>query len=259
MIKSIEEAARRAGYVVAIAVLDPGDLAGTGHAVDVLLGQPIVGVIVLDFHRYDPQALRTKLGGLEIATVTGGDDADVEFRHVVVDDRRGALEVTEYLLALGHETVHHVGVPGSNGRPHPREVGWHEALVAAGAPVPDVMVTDRSVESGRAAGAVLARDPSVTAIFCWNDELAFGVMRSLHENGRNVPGDVSVAGMDDDPLAAVYVPSLTTCRLDWEWAGATALGVLLNPDRSKASPGTPSPRVIERDSTAPPPQRAVGD
>ncbi len=45
-------------------------------------------------------------------------------------------------------------------------------------------------------------------------------MRSLHEAGRRVPDDVSVAGIDDVPHAEAWVPSLTTYRLDFEWAGA---------------------------------------
>lgn len=250
MIRSIEEEARRAGYVVAIAVMDPRDLSETASALEVLLGQPIVGVVVLDFHRYDQAALLERLAGVSITTVTSDDDAG--FRHVVIDDRGAARELTEYLLSLGHQTVHHISVPGTNGHLHPREVGWREALEAAGAAVPDPIQTDWSIESGRAAGTVLAQDPSVTAVLCANDELAFGVMRSLRDAGRSIPDDVSVAGMDDQPLADAWVPALTTYRLDFDWAGVAALRLLLQPKRSQVAPDPTAFHVIARGTTAAP-------
>lgn len=241
---------RRSGYVVAIAVMDPLDLSETGSALEVLLSQPIVGVVVLDFHRYDQAALLERLAGVSITTVTSDDDGG--FRHVVIDDRRAARELAEYLLSLGHQTVHHVSVPGTNGHLHPREVGWREALEAAGAAVPDPIQTDWSIESGRAAGAVLAQNPSVTAVVCANDELAFGVMRSLRDAGRSIPDDVSVAGMDDQPLADAWVPALTTYRLDFDWAGVAALRLLLEPKRSRVAPDPTALHVIARGTTAAP-------
>ena len=250
MIRSIEEQARRAGYVVAVAVMDPSELDETGSALEVLLGQPIVGVVVLDFHRYNQESLLERLAGVSITTVTSDDEAG--FRHVVIDDRRAARELTEYLLSLGHRTVHHVSVPGNNGRLHPREVGWREALRAAGAPVPDPIQTDWSIESGRQAGAALARDRSVTAVLCANDELAFGVMRSLRDAGLSIPEDVSVAGMDDQPLADAWVPGLTSYRLDFDWAGAAALRLLLQPKRSRVAPDSTSFRLVPRGTTAAP-------
>lgn len=47
-------------------------------------------------------------------------------------------------------------------------------------------------------------------MFCGNDEMAAGLCRALHEAGRSVPGDVSVVGFDDIPLAEYFTPSLTT-------------------------------------------------
>lgn len=250
MIRSIEDESRRAGYVVAIAVVDPSDLGETSSALEVLLSQPIVGMIVLDFHRYNQEALLDRLAGVSITSVTSDDEAG--FRHVVIDDRRAARELTEYLLSLGHQTVHHVSVPGTNGQLHPREVGWREALVAANAPVPDAIQTDWSIGSGRTAGAVLAQDPAVTAVLCANDELAFGVMRSLQDAGRSIPGDVSVAGMDDQPLADTWVPALTTYRLDFDWAGAAALRLLLQPRHSQVAPDPAAFRLVTRGTTAAP-------
>jgi DNA-binding LacI/PurR family transcriptional regulator len=252
MLMSIEDRARRAGYVVAIAVLEPGDTERTSTALDVLLAQPIVGVIVLDYNSYDEDRLRGRLGPIPIATVMHGSDFEMEVPHVFLDDRQAAREVTRHLLSLGHTTVHHVAVPGPHGRPHARELGWREALAEVGAPAPPPHYADWSIASGQVAGAALAQDPSVTAIFCSNDELAFAVMRSLHVAGRRVPGEVSVAGIDDIPLAEAWVPSLTSYRLDFDWAGAAAFELLTDPVDGAKAAGSPATRLVIRESSAPP-------
>lgn len=253
MLLNIEERARRAGYLVAIAVLDPADVNGATAAIDVLLGQPIVGVIVLDYNSYDAPRLKASLGAVPIATVRhGDDDGRFDVAYVRSDDRKAAADVTQHLLDLGHHTVHHVAAPGTHGNTHIREQAWRETLLAAGAAVPDPIRTDWSISSARAAGAILAQDPDVTAIFCANDELAFAVMRSLHEAGRRVPEGVSVAAIDDEPLAEIWVPSLTSYHLDFEWAGAAAVELLLDPHGVTGSGTGGDFRLIARESTAPP-------
>ncbi|WP_422933298.1 LacI family DNA-binding transcriptional regulator [Sinomonas sp. P47F7] len=253
MVLNIEERARQSGFVVAIAVLDPTDTASTDSALDVLLAQPIAGVIVLDYNLYDSKKLHARLGAVPVATVTNGGDIGIDVPHVLVDDRAAAREVTRHLLGLGHATVHHVAVPGARGEPHARELGWREALREAGAPEPPTVMSDWSIESGRKAGLRLAADPSVTAVFCSNDELAFPVMRALHEAGRRVPDDVSVAGIDDEPLAGSYIPSLTTYRLDFDWAGLAAFELLAHPNRADLRVGIARHGLVLRESTAPPP------
>lgn len=171
MLLSIEARAKLHGYLVAITVVDPEEFDAAGGALDVLLGQPIVGVIVLDYHTYDPAKLQRRLGTIPIATVIHGGESSVDVAHVLVDDYEAARETTRHLLSLGHKTVHHIAVPGQQAGhgSHARERGWREALEAAGATVPAVHRTDWSIASGLAAGAALAADPSVTAVFCSND------------------------------------------------------------------------------------------
>lgn len=252
MLTEIEDRARASGYVVAIAILDPADIEGVSAAVDVLLSQPILGVVVLDYNSYNTIQLHSKLGAIPIATVTNGADTDADIAHVLVDDRAAAGAVVDHLLDLGHRTVHYVSVPYYGGRSHPRELGWREALTARGVVPPKPAMSDWTVESALRAGAELAADADVSAIFCPNDEIAFAVMRSLHDAGRRVPQDVSVAGLDDHPLAASWVPSLTTYRLDWGWAGRAALELLINPDGESNPTDRPTSMLLDRESTSSP-------
>jgi len=79
-------------------------------------------------------------------------------------------------------------------------------LQEAGAEVVPVVSGDWTARSGYEAGRVLARIPEATAIFAANDQMALGVLRALHEQGRRVPEDVSVVGFDDIPEAAYFSP-----------------------------------------------------
>src|ERR1017187_43407 len=118
---------------------------------------------------------------------------------VCVDQYAGAVSATRHLLDLGHETVWHITGPADFLESQQRLQGWRETLQAAGAPVPQHVVGDWSPRSGYDLGARLSRDPAVTALFVANDQMALGVLRAMHEAGREIPRDISVVGFEDVP------------------------------------------------------------
>ncbi len=92
-------------------------------------------------------------------------------------------------------------------------------------------------------------------MFVSSDEMAFGLIRALHEAGRSVPDDVSVVSVDDIALAAYASPALTTVRQPFEAMGrAAALRVIAQIEGHDAVGDMPStdPQLIVRSSTAPP-------
>ena len=97
-------------------------------------------------------------------------------------------------------------------------------------------------------------EPGVTAVFVANDQMALGLLRVLHETGRDVPRDVSVVGFDDVPEAAYFTPPLTTVRQDFMEMGRRSLHLLLteidNGTRSTTRETVPS-ELIVRASTGP--------
>ncbi|WP_152771436.1 LacI family DNA-binding transcriptional regulator [Streptomyces spongiae] len=177
---------------------------------------------------------------------------------VWTDDREAAYEATRHLLSLGHETVHYVAIPSSTRRTSARTTGWRQALKEAGAPEPRPVQGSWGPAGGHAAGRRLAEDPAVTAILCGNDDLALGVLRALHEAGRSVPGEVSVAGFDDAPHSAYLTPSLTTVRLDFTGLGRAAFALLhgVLEESAQIAPHPVSvPELVVRESAGPPPAR----
>jgi len=178
---------------------------------------------------------------------------DVGVPQAVLDEARAAEELTAFLLGLGHRTVHHVRVPPSR-REDGRTTGWRRALRKAGAPIPDTYDAGWEPRTGVEIGRRLAEDPSVTAVFCGNDEIAMGVMRGLADAGLKVPDDVSVAGFDDHPLAEMWSPPLTTAKQDFAGLGRRGFQLLLHviDETSDRLYSSERPRLILRESTAGP-------
>jgi DNA-binding LacI/PurR family transcriptional regulator len=163
--------------------------------------------------------------------------------------------MTAHLLGLGHQTVHHIAGPRRWWAASARRQNWDSALQAAGTPVPEPLEGDWSAASGYAIGTRFARDPAVTAIFAANDEMAIGAIHALHEAGKSVPRDVSVAGFDDIPAAAHVLPPLTTISSDNTELAATGLGYLVgylnDPDSPPEQPPPHEHKLVIRQSTAP--------
>jgi len=101
----------------------------------------------------------------------------------------------------------------------------------------------------RAMTRILEHPDPPTAVFAFSDEMAIGAMRAAHEHGMAVPGDLSVAGFDDIPEAALSTPKLTTVRQPHHRKGAEAVRLLLagGPAQSVLLPT----ELVIRASTAP--------
>lgn len=253
-IKGIEASARDAGYVVVIVVVESAGPGEQQAAIDMVLGQSVAGVVVLEF---DPVGVAVSDAlPMTIPAVAVGTSRRRSSRHprAYLDDQAAAAVATEYLLELGHRTVHHLAIPLTTGRVG-RALGWHRALVAAGAPVPARLDAAYDSVSGYEVGRLLADDPEVTAVLCGNDELAIGLMRALSEVGRAVPDEVSVVGFDDQPYAAMWTPSLTTVVQDFDHLGRRAFAQLEALMRTGSAPRVwrETPRLVIRESAAPPP------
>lgn len=258
MLHGIEQAASHS-YFIAIASLPALTRRSVLDAVDRFVGQAVEGIIVIA-----PQA--TAVSALscvpaEVPLVAVGCGTSPSLASVAIDNAAGAALATEYLLGLGHQTVHQLA--GSRAWLDAREriEGWRRALRAAGAPEPPLLAGDWSARSGYRVGRKLATADGVTAVFCANDQMALGLLRALAEHGKRVPEDISVAGFDDIPEAAYFRPPLTTLRQDFSELGRRALDRLLcriAGGQASAPTGSPGhsvpvmPELVIRASTASP-------
>jgi DNA-binding LacI/PurR family transcriptional regulator len=181
-------------------------------------------------------------------------------RSVGTTNWQGGMTATRHLIELGHRRIGVIGGPEELWSGRARLDGYRAALLAAGLPVDESLVLrDRfTVPGGRTqARRLLDRPEPPTAIVAGNDSQAFGVLQALGERGLRAPGDMSVIGFDDVPVATWATPALTTVRQPLAAMAATAFRML----RSHATAGAAEPHHVElattlvvRESTAPPPR-----
>jgi DNA-binding LacI/PurR family transcriptional regulator len=179
-------------------------------------------------------------------------------RSVGTTNWQGGMTAARHLIELGHRRIGVIGGPEGLWSSRARLAGYRAALLAAGLPVDEALVRrdQFSVPGGkRQAWQLLGLREPPTAIVAGNDNQAFGVLQALGERGLRAPGDMSVIGFDDVPVATWATPALTTVRQPLAAMAATAFRML----RSHAAAGTAEPHHIEvattlviRDSTGPP-------
>lgn len=173
--------------------------------------------------------------------------ANNNYDSVVSDNFRGAYQAVSYLLACGHRQI---AVVGSQPAIYPsideRRRGYLQALRDHGVAEPHFADSDHARDQARAATrALLQRSPGITAVFCCNDDAAFGAMQAAADLGRVLPDELSVVGFDDIDSAAHVTPALTTMRVDkinmgriavqllaqrLEFADSAAMTVMLQPE-----------------------------
>ena len=178
---------------------------------------------------------------------------------VLTHDRQAGAEAANYLESLGHKRIALVTGPKRYRSSIERGGGFTDALAKRGVELPAEMVYEGgyTFESGVAgAEALLTRSPRPTAIFACNDEMAAGIYKAALRMGLSIPGDLSVVGYDDSPLASQLWPSLTTIRLPVRDLGRQAAAMLLAdnwPRAAQAEAGVSvSPHLVVRDSCQPP-------
>jgi LacI family transcriptional regulator, galactose operon repressor len=156
------------------------------------------------------------------------------------DDIQGAIEVTRYLLSLGHREIWFVGntkLPWYRRRFE----GYRQAMQAHGLPpLYSEIDSEKDEEIGfLATKSLVSSDKAVTAIFAGGDPAVQGVYKALRDCGLRVPEDVSVAGFNDVEAPALH-PPVTSVRVFTEQVGRQLSRVLLN---RIEDPGLPNQRV----------------
>ncbi|TQJ57534.1 MULTISPECIES: LacI family DNA-binding transcriptional regulator [Streptomyces] len=262
LLMGVERTVRDTGYALRVVNTMEGDASGVAGAVDSLLDQGVDGIVIsepIDEDNGADLSVRVDVPVLVLGAPPPFAASRVVTAGLVSHEQ--ARAATEYLLELGHPTVHHLAGPRRWFAARDRLEGWRATLAAHGRREPPVIAGDWSAASGYAAGRRLADDDSVTAVFAANDDMAIGLIRALLEAGRRIPEDISVVGLDDVPVAAYVSPPLTTVRQPFEATAQDGLKRLVhaieNPDAAPIPEQDPPVDLVVRASTAPPPNRTT--
>lgn len=258
VVEGAEEVLRERGYDLLLYNLG-GDEAARHRVFETsLLTKRVDAVLVLSLKPSPDELARLEKLGRPV-TVVGADVPG--WATVRIDDDEAARIATRHLLGLGHRRIAYIGgaVDGvlDFTAPAARLTGFHAALAEAGLRPEDALEADGSftVAGGmRAAEELLSRPDRPTAIFAASDEMAFGVLRAARVLGLQVPEDVSVIGIDDHEMAAIF--DLTTVaqpvREQGRVAAQQVLAALSAQHWAPQQVVLPTRLVVRRTTAAPP-------
>ena len=180
---------------------------------------------------------------------------------VHIDNATAASDAMDHLYRLGHRRVGIVTGPLVSPLSRDRLRGATSRAKKAGAERDFIVMNgDFSIESGAvAAERLLGRKEAPTAIFCFNDEMAIGVIDTARRRKLRIPDDLSVVGFDDIRFARYTDPPLTTVAQPMRQIGEGTVRLLLEILQGRGSPEsvTLPHMLVVRSSTAPPSNRTV--
>lgn len=257
-LKGIEDVASAAGYIVVVCNTDLVAERLMRYAA-MLVESRADGVIVSSPGGPSLNALAATMreNGIPIVVVHGPRSL-TGLDRILANDEQGGYIATRHLLELGHRAIAFLGVKEST-TSSLRLAGYRRALGEYG-----LAQSDESVHLGdgftEEAGYLLAKlalseGRRVTAVFAANDPMALGALRAAEEEGRSVPGDLSLVGFDDT-LASLTRPKLTSVGVPKYVMGQMATQVLL--ERIEGKVHSPPrevvivPGLVRRASTIPP-------
>lgn len=170
---------------------------------------------------------------------------------VVADTEAGVAAAVRHLADMGHTSIAYVAGPGRSWMSQRRwetikaRCEWHgiaASVVASGAP---------TVDGGRHAAAAV-RGGTATAVFCYNDLMAIGLMRELQSAGLGIPAQVSILGFDNIFGSDFTTPPLSTIKSPLFELGVAALTMVLDSshaDNAAITDSALSTELVLRGST----------
>jgi LacI family transcriptional regulator len=224
-----------------------------------LLGRRVDGIIIFS-GRLDDRSLASYAKKVPIVLSGRRLKAPGVFS-LPIEDQQGAVLATRHLIELGHRRIAFIAGILDHPDAEERLSGYRRALADAGIPYDPALVVpgDWHEEGGNDATLrLLSSNTKFTALFCVNDQTAYGACVALYRSNLRVPHDVSVVGFDDLHSSEYRVPPLTTVRQSIRVLGrssAEAMLQLLKGKRPRIE--LPAVELVVRESTASPnPNRA---
>lgn len=152
---------------------------------------------------------------------------------VAIDNVAAAREITNHLIQLGRRRIAAIGSQRTDGASaRLRLAGYLDALRAAGLDHGEAQVAPapawHRADGAAAMRGLLTSGVRPDAVFCFNDTLALGALRALHEAGLRVPEDVAVVGFDDIEDGRFSIPTLSTVSPDKQQIARLAVELLAN-------------------------------
>lgn len=173
---------------------------------------------------------------------------------IIDNSELGGYLATKYLIDKGHKDIACLSGHLHKLACQERIAGFRRAMTEANLIVNDNWILEGNFECDTAvlaADKIIAMDKMPTAVFCFNDTMALGLMSRLQQKGVRVPDDMSVIGYDNIELAEYFSPPLTTIHQPKRRVGKNAFEILLERIKDKEHERRVfemHPEIVERDT-----------
>lgn len=177
---------------------------------------------------------------------------------VLVNDRQGAVSITQHLIDLGHKQIAFLSGDQQHESTKERLAGFKQAMQNNQLPVNETYIINGqySFEFGvEGAKALLSKSKRPTAIVACNDEIAAGALFAARLEGVSIPAELSIVGFEDSPFSRQTWPKLTTVHQPNDKIAQTATELLIAQQNKQEDTPTEHmfmPEPVIRDSSASP-------
>lgn len=262
ILQGIEEVAQACSYSLFIAA-SQHDPERETMIVQAMRQHRVDGVIICSTTFSDEEGRHFSKYGIPIVVINN--QAVEDYRYSIYhDDVDGSRQLTRHLIALGHRKIAYLGNSNSGRTTQDRLAGFRQEMESAGLPMPDCYVYElpgsKPEKSVIAVDHFLSLPNRPTAIVCFNDMLAIGVLKNLQRRGVRVPEEISVTGFDNIIFSSYTNPALTTFDQPKRFIGQKAAELMLSLMNSTSKLSMPEQKIqilkgklLVRESTAPPP------
>jgi DNA-binding LacI/PurR family transcriptional regulator len=263
ILQGIDDIAQASGYSLFIAASQQ-DPKRENAIVQTMREHRVDGVILCSPRFTQEQSLQ--LHSYDIPLVAINNQAEEDYQYSIYhDDVDGGKQACEHLVSLGHERIAYLGDASSGRTTRERLTGIQQAMDKAGLYVQDEYI--HQVRGNSASQGYDATDYFLdlkirpTALICYNDMMAVGVLKRLRQAGVQAPEDISVTGFDNILVSDFTNPTLTTIDQPKRFLGAEAARMMLEQlnDAINSAPVQPKVKrlrgmLLIRQSTAAPKQ-----
>lgn len=173
-----------------------------------------------------------------------------ESSRILIDNVMISHDMARYLISIGHKRIAFIEGPPDLHTSRDRLQGFERAMSEAGLSSTATYPGGFSLDAGASAARRLLADGLPDAILAANDEAAIGALMTLREAGVDVPGTVSIAGIDDTRPAGIV--GLTTVRVRLGELGAAAALAIVEEESQVQTPAQ-GHEIVVRATTAPRP------
>lgn len=181
---------------------------------------------------------------------------NVSVNSVDIDNKMAAKNAVSHLIELGHTKISHFGGPKHSGHAKKRLSGYQQGMLENGLKVNNdfVFSVGPSIQESYSVAKELfsSNKEKPTAIFCYNDLMAIGIMNALEELNISVPDSVSIIGFDNIDFGSYLKIPLTTIDIPAYNIGREATKLLIkqinSPELAKNEKVILDHKIINRET-----------